>query len=185
MPEPTEIRTERLLLRPFRLTDADDVYAYASDPEWAPYLPLPSPYEYKHAEIHVAQSFLVSWNTHPTFAVSLDDTVIGTVQIRINAGNVTSELGYSIARRHWGKGLMVEAVAAVINWAFEEFDLVKVGARADIENRQSWRVMEKLGMKREGILRSQEPPNQVNPEKRADMVHYGILREEWEGRSER
>ena len=180
MAEPTEIRTERLLLRPFRLTDADDVYAYASDPEWAPYLPIPSPYEYKHAETHVAMSFLVSWDTHPTFAVSLEDTVIGTVQIRMNADNVTSELGYSIARKHWGKGLMVEAVAAVINWAFEEFDLVKVSARADIQNKQSWRVMEKLGMKREGILRSQEPPNPANPEKRADMVHYGILREEWE-----
>ena len=185
MPEPTEIRTERMLLRPFRLTDAEDVYAYASDPEWAHYLPIPSPDEYRHAEIHVAMSFLVSWDTHPTFAVSLDDTIIGTVQIRINEYNVTSELGYSIARKHWGKGLIAEAVAAVVNWAFEEFDLVKVSARADIHNRQSWRVMEKLGMKREGILRSQEPPNPANPEKRADMVHYGILREEWERQAER
>ena len=180
MPAPTEIRTKRLLLRPFRLKDADDVYAYASDPEWALYLPVPSPYEYRHAETHVAMSFLVSWDTHPTFAVSLDDTVIGTVQIRINADNVTSDLGYSIARKHWGKGLMVEAVSAVIEWAFDEFDIVKVGARADFRNRQSWRVMEKLGMKREGILRSQEPSNPADPEKRADMVHYGILREEWE-----
>ena len=180
MPEPTEIRTERLLLRPFRLTDADDVYAYAKDPEWGRFLPIPYPYEYRDAEIHVARSFLNSWDTHPTFAISLDDKTIGGVNVRLDAVRMTSELGYSIARKHWGKGLMVEAVDAVINWTFEEFDLVKVSARADIQNRQSWRVMEKLGMTREGILRSQEPPNPANPEKRADMVHYGILREEWE-----
>ncbi len=146
-------------------------------------MPLPSPYEYKYAEIHVAMSFLVSWDTLPTFAVVLDDRVIGTVQIRIAADKMTSDVGYSIARRHWGKGLMVEAVAAVIEWAFGAFDIVKVGAQADFRNRQSWRVMEKLGMKREGILRSQEPPNPVNPNERVDMVHYGILREEWESKA--
>ena len=185
MPAPTEIKTECLLLRPFRLTDADDVYAYAKDPEWSRFLPLPSPYEYRHAEIHVAQSFLNSWDTQPTFAISLDNTVIGGINVRIDADKVTADLGYSISREHWGKGLMVEAVTAVIDWVFDEFHLVKVGARADIQNRQSWRVMEKLGMKREGILRSQEPPSTANPGKRVDMVHYGILREEWESQAER
>lgn len=180
MAEPTEIRTERLLLRPFRLTDADDVYAYAKEPEFSRFLPLPSPYEYRHAEIHVAQSFLNSWDSQPTFAISLDEKIIGGINIRIDTDRMIADLGYGISREQWGKGLTVEAVAAVINWAFEEFDLVKVGARADVQNRQSWRVMEKLGMKREGILRSQEPPSPASPEKRADMVHYGILREEWE-----
>lgn len=180
MAEPTEIRTERLLMRPFRLKDADDVYAYAKEPEFGRFLPLPSPYEYRHAEVHVAQSFLNSWDTWPTFAISLDGTVIGGINVRIDVDKMTADLGYGIAREHWGKGLMVEAVAAVIEWSFGAFDIVKVGARADFRNRQSWRVMEKLGMKREGILRSQEPPNPANPNERVDMVHYGILREEWE-----
>ena len=185
MVEPTDIRTERLLLRPFRLTDADDVYAYAKDPEFSRFLPLPSPYEYRHAEIHVARSFLNSWDTQPTFAISLDDTVIGGINLRIDTQIMTADLGYGISREHWGKGLMVEAVSAVINWAFDEFGIAKVGARADFRNRQSWRVMEKLGMKREGVLRSQEPPNPVNPNERVDMVHYGVLREEWERQAER
>ncbi len=180
MAEPTEIRTERLLLRPFKLTDADDVYAYANDLEWSRFLPLPSPYELRHAESHVAKLFLVSWDRHPVFAICLDNRVIGDVQLRIDADSMTSDIGYSIARKHWGKGLTVEAVAAVMDWAFDEFDIVKVGARADLQNRQSWRVMEKLGMKREGVLRSQEPPYPVSPDERVDMVHYGILREEWE-----
>ena len=180
MAEPTEIRTERLLLRPFRLTDADDVYAYAKDQEFNRFLRLPSPYEYRHAEIHVARSFLNPWDTRPTFAISLDDTVIGGVNVRIDADKMTADLGYGIGREHWGKGVTAEAVAAVIEWVFGEFDIVKVGAQADFRNRQSWRVMEKLGMRWEGIIRSQEPPNPVRPEERVDMVHYGILREEWE-----
>ncbi len=179
MSAPTEIRTERLLLRPFRLTDADDVYAYAKDPEWGRFLPLPSPYEYRHAEDHVARSFLNSWDTCPTFAISLDGTVIGSVEVRIDADSMTADLGYGIARADWGKGLMGEAVGAVVNWMFEEFDVVKIGARADFHNRQSWRVMEKLGMKREGVLRSAKP-SATSPGRRMDMVHYGILREEWE-----
>ncbi len=184
MSAPTEIKTERLLLRPFRLNDVDDVYAYAKDPEWSRFLPLPSPYEYMHAETYVAQSFLAPWDAHPTFAVSLDDTVIGGINIRIDADSLTSEVGYSIAKEHWGKGLTVEAVTGVINWAFEEFDIVKVTARADFQNRQSWRVMEKLGMKREGILRSAMAPSAANPGERVDVVCYGVLREEWESQAE-
>ena len=60
-------RTERLLLRPFRLKDADDVYAYAKEPEFSRFLPLPSPYEYIHAETYVAASFLTAWNVQPRF----------------------------------------------------------------------------------------------------------------------
>ena len=182
MPKPTEIRTERLLLRPFSLKDADDVYAYAKDPEWGRFLPLPSPYEYRHAESHVADYFLAPWDTKPSFAITLDGVVIGATQIRIDTDNLTADIGYGIGRKHWDKGLTAEAVTAVINWAFEEFDLVKIGAYADLENRQSWRVMEKLGMKREGVLRS-VAPSAANPGERVDMVHYGMLREEWEGRT--
>jgi len=70
---------------------------------------------------------------------------------------------------------MVEDVVAAVNWLFEEFDTVKVAASADIENRQSRRVMEKLGMKREGLFRS-EMPGAIRPERRSDTVCYGVPR---------
>ena len=183
MSAPTEIKTERLLLRPFKLTDAGDVYAYAKDSEWGRFLPLPSPYEFRHAEMRVAELFLASWDTQPTFAISLDKRVIGDAQVRIALPNMTADLGYGIARAHWGKGLMVEAAAAAIKWAFDEFDIVKISAQTDLENRQSWRVMEKLGMKHEGILRN-DAPSAAIPGERSDTVHYGILREEWESQAE-
>lgn len=180
MPERTELRTGRLLLRPLQLTDVNAVYAYAKDPLWGRFLQLPKPYEFRHAEEYVARAVLNSWDTNPTFAITLHGEVIGTIGLRLNLGDGTAELGYSIARGHWGKGLMPEAAGAVIDWSFRDLGLARVTARAVLTNSRSWRVMEKLGMQREGILRS-AVPNSEGHDRRDDMVAYSILREEWEG----
>jgi len=74
---------------------------------------------------------------------------------------------------------MPEAAKAVIQWGFGERGLAKIWAKADPRNRRSWRVMEKLGMTREGLLRGHL---KVRGE-RVDDVYYGILREEWESQS--
>ena len=177
--EPVTLVTERLSLRPFEPTDVDDVYAYARDPEWGRFLPLPSPYEYEHAVEYVEGSMNASWTTTPVFAICLNGRVVGSTSIRVDARNRTAGLGYAIAREHWGKGLVAEAVEAVIDWAFETFDLAKVTAMADIKNTRSWRVMEKLGMRRDGVLRS-ELQSDADPGSRQDMVVYSVLREEWQ-----
>ena len=172
------LRTERLLLRPFKLEDVDDVYAYAKDPEWERYLglPLPQPYTRRDAEEYIAGRVLADWSTVPTFAIVLDSTVIGGIGLRISAAHQMGELGYALARVHWGKGLMPEAAKAVMEYGFVEHGLAKIYASADLENRRSTRVMEKLGMTREGILRS----HSAKRGERRDDVVYGILREEWE-----
>ena len=94
----------------------------------------------------------------------------------VDQENEIGVLGYAIATEHWGKGLMPEAARAVIGWAFTERGLAKVHAWTDASNTQSQRVMEKLGMTSEGVLRS----HGKGREGRVDHVHYGILREEWE-----
>lgn len=73
--------------------------------------------------------------------------------------------------------MTAEAARAVIEWAFDAFELLKVSATADLLNTQSWRVMEKLGMQREGILRN----DRILRNRRQDVVHYGILKSEWIG----
>ena len=178
--EPVTLRTDRLLLRPFGLADVDDVYAYARDSEWGRYLPVPSPYDYRHAVAFVARSVLTSWVTNPVFPICLNGRVVGGINIQVDACNATAEMGYSIAREHWGKGLVAEAAKAVMGWAFRAFDLAKATATVDIANTGSWRVMEKLGMRREGVLRS-DRPGEADPGARQDMVIYSILREEWQG----
>ena len=64
-----ELRTERLLLRPFAPAGADDVLAYAADEEWGRYLPLPHPYTRQHAQEFVARAIQDSQQTIPTFAI--------------------------------------------------------------------------------------------------------------------
>ena len=177
--EQPELQTERLTLRRFRLTDVDDVVAFANDEEWQYFLPLPYPYEYVHAERFVAESFLRDWKSKPAFAIVLDDSVIGEINLSIDTKRQTAEMGYAIGRKHWGNGYGTEGASAVVNWAFEIFCLAKVSAFANIDNKRSWRVMERIGMTREGVLRSDAPDGR-DPSRRQDAVYYGILREEWE-----
>ena len=81
-----------------------------------------------------------------------------------------------LSREYWGKGLATEAARAVIGWAFQTSGINRVFAYCDPRNVGSWRVMEKIGMRREGVLRSHL---KWNGEYR-DALYYGILRDEWE-----
>ena len=179
MTRPINLKTRRLLLRPFELSDAREVYEYAQDPDWSHFLPLPSPYTYRDAEEFVASSFASDWNTNPHFAISLSGSVIGSINIRLDLRNSAAEIGYAIGRAHWGRGITLEAGRAAVDWAFREYNLARICAKADLENGQSWRVMEKLGMQREGITRS-SGPSEHDPNIREDTVTYSILRDEWE-----
>ncbi len=147
------LRTERLLLRRFEWGDVDDALAYRSDPEFARYLRhIPQPFTREHAEAFVRQNIEEPWDEMPTFAVVLDGRVIGTVNLDIDAAARTAMIGYAIARAHWGKGLVVEAARAVLDWAFAEHRLVEVWASTLPKHVRSQRVMEKLGMVREEAL---------------------------------
>ncbi len=180
MVERIELRTERLLLRPYRLGDVEDELAYRSDPEFARYLyHLPQPFTRRHAEEMVAVAVSEPWEKFQTFAVVLEGSVIGTVNLEQDAENRTAMLGYAIGRDFWGKGLTPEAARAVIDWGFEAFGLAKIWASTDARHERSWRVMEKLGMRREGLLRG----HNLARGERHDSVQYGLLREEWVARA--
>ena len=100
MTKPTELRTERLLLRPFRLSDIDDVLEYASDPEWATY--YPRPYDRGRAEYVVAQAVLTSRDKGAVFAVEHDGRVIGLISLTVDPEDKTAELGLRHRQRHVG-----------------------------------------------------------------------------------
>ena len=114
----------------------------------------------------------------PNFAVVLDGTVIGDVWLDINRENEAGEIGFSIARAHWGNGLATEASAAVMDWGFKTERLAKMAARSDPLHKRALRVLEKLGMTQEGVLRSQG----IRRGNRVDDAVYGILRGEWDQR---
>ena len=170
-----ELKTERLQLRPFDFNDVDDVLGYASEPEFGVYLLLPQPYTRDDAAQFVARQLLDEWSTRPTFAIVLHQHVVGGIGLRIDKEDNRAEMGYALARPHWGRGLTLEAANAVMAWGFERYSLHKVCAAAALENRRSWRVMEKLGMTREGLRRSHSKVG----DKHVDYVSYGILHAEW------
>ena len=88
--------TARLLLRPFRLRDVDDVLIYAMDPEWARYLPVPQPYTPADAEKFIAGQVLLDREVHPAWAIEHAGAVIGGINLRFHFDHHVGEMGYSI-----------------------------------------------------------------------------------------
>ena len=168
-----EIRTPRLILRPYRFDDVDAVLAYGSDEAWARYLDVPQPYTRRSAEEDVARAILAD-AASPMWAIVHEGRVCGGITL-IDRGAATAELGYSLARPLWGQGIVTEAAAAVVAYGFDTLGLVRIYASTDVRNTPSWRVMEKLGMQREGVLRR----HRLIHGELVDEVFYGILREEW------
>jgi ribosomal-protein-alanine N-acetyltransferase len=89
-----------------------------------------------------------------------------------------AELGYALSRDYWGRGLMAEAVCAMISFGFDKMNLNRIEARCIAENVASARVMEKAGMIYEGTLRQREL---IKGEHR-DIKVYSVLRDERRGR---
>ena len=173
---PEEIPTRRLLLRPFRVTDADDVFGYASDAEWRRFLPVPDPYTRHDAQAFIDMTVRSDPNVRQHWAISRDGKAIGGVNMRFFDERRIAEVGYSIAHDSWGRGYAAEAVTALIDAAFGMLPmLIRVRAFADARNARSIRVMEKAGMSREGVHRS----NRFLRGKPIDELCYAILRDEW------
>lgn len=174
---PESIESERSLLRPYRMDDIEDILTYAVEESWSRHMPIPYPYQRKDAEEWIAKLTLRDKDVHASWALTLDEKVIGGVDLIRQVSSRSGSLGYSLSPAHWNKGLMTEAVGAVIDCAFENLeDLNRIWAWADARNGASIRVMEKLGMTREGCLRQ----HNVIREEFVDAVHCGILREEWQ-----
>ena len=165
---PIELRTERLRLRPFRAGDVDDTLAYRDDREFARFLPhIPQPFTREDAEKHVALNLSEPWDQSPTFAVVLHNTVIGTVNLELDADKRSAMLGYAIGRVWWRQGFATEAARAVMTWGIEVFGLQRIWASTDARNVRSLRVLQKLGLRRDSIRvgdrlgRSGEPIDEV------------------------
>jgi RimJ/RimL family protein N-acetyltransferase len=113
-------------------------------------------------------------------ALRWDDTLIGTATL-FNFENHRAEIGYGLARSHWGNGYMHEALQALIVYAFQELGLHRIEADVDPRNSASIRTVERLGFEREGYLRERW---QVNGEIQ-DALFFGLLRPDWEASNDR
>jgi ribosomal-protein-alanine N-acetyltransferase len=173
----TILRTERLLLRPFKEDDVEAALNYRDDEAFARFLPhIPQPFTRADAERFVTANMEEPWEKFATFAIELDGRLIGTVNLDIDVDKQIAMVGYAISRERWGEGIAFEAARAVISWGFPTFGLAKIWAATDARHQRSRRVMEKLGMQHEGTLRAHSLGRDGL---RTDQVMYGLLREEW------
>ncbi len=172
------IETERLILRRYVVEDAEDMYKnWASDPEVTAFLSWPT-----HADVSVTKGILENWVSHYdegrtyNWGITLkgNDHVIGNIAVVERSERTCSyELGYCLGRGYWGRGIMPEALRAVIQYLFaEEKDLNRVYASHDLRNKKSGRVMEKAGMHYDGSLRASKKNNHGFH----DTAYYSILR---------
>jgi len=152
---PTELLTPRLRLRPTQAEDAEAIFAgFAQDAEVTRYLTWRP-----HTDISQTREFLAgrqaAWakGDDLTWAIALRqaDACIGLIGLRRHG--FKADMGYVLARPFWGRGLMPEAARAVVDWAFVDPGIHRVWATCDVDNLSSARVLEKVGMTREGILR--------------------------------
>lgn len=155
MKPPTHIETARLILRKPVAADTARIYeAYARDAEVTRYLTWRPHRTLADGEEPAAQR-LAAWETGRYFSwvITLKEggELIGMISARPEDWRV--DLGYVLARAYWGRGYMTEAVRAVTDWALGEPEVFRVWAVCDVENPASARVLEKAGLRREGILR--------------------------------
>lgn len=116
-----------------------------------------------------------------TLAITLRGTVIGAVGVVVSAKDQHAELGYWMGARYRDRGFATEAAQAVVRWAFRSLGLRRVFAQVLGGNRASARVLEKIGLVREGVRRKH-----IRKGSRwYDAHQFGILREEvtWRTRS--
>lgn len=152
---PEHISTERLLLRVPRLDDATAIFdGWAQDTEVTRYLTW-RPHERIEQTEEFVQNCLRAWEIETRFPymITLKDNseVIGMIDPRIEGPKVG--IGYGAARAYWGKGYVHESTRAIIEWAFRQTSIYRVYATTDVENVASQRVLEKVGMQCEGILK--------------------------------
>lgn len=153
------IETERLRLRPWRMTDLEDFYHYAQNPEvgpWAGWKP--------HENIEESREILTRWvegdgdDTNIALEYKPTGKAIGSIGIEVGGSRPNipgcKSLGYVLGRDYWGQGLMSEAVHAALDYAFREMKLRLLTVNHYTINDRSRRVIEKAGFFYEGTLRN-------------------------------
>ena len=143
------LETERLILRPWAESDAEDLYKYAKDPLIGPIAGFPA-----HTSIENSREIIKNVLSAPeTYAVVLKETgkPVGSIGImlkdnsNLKLNSDEGEIGYWIGVPYWGKGLIPEAMEEILRYGFEDLSLEKIWCGYFDGNNKSWRVQEKCG----------------------------------------
>ncbi len=168
--------TKRLIVRPVRIGDAQDLFDYSRDPEVARHVLWEA-----HKSVHQTRQYVrfllrqYRLCAPSSFVIELRQTgrVIGTIgYMWVQPENRSAEVGYSLSRAYWNQGIMSEALSAVVEFGFESLHLNRVEAQHESDNPASGRVMEHVGMRHEGHLRQRL----YNKGRFVDVELYAVLK---------
>jgi len=172
--EHTVLETERLILRPVMMNDAEDMYAYAKDEEVTRYV-FPRHRTLDETKISIATFFMAAPLGKFAIELKANHRMIGTIDLRVDAEAGTGELGYVLNQAYWGKGIVPEAAKRLIQLGFTELQLIRIWAVHDLRNPNSGRVMEKIGMIQESTVKQ---ARKIKGEV-VDIVTYGVTKQAW------
>jgi aminoglycoside 6'-N-acetyltransferase len=173
------LRSDRLLLRPFRAADAPVVSAYRSDPQIARYQGWDAPYPLDAAIAFVEGLAGRDPRAEGWFQWALerlcDGALIGDVGVNRHDQGRQAEIGFTLAGAFQGRGYAAEAVRRVVAHLLVEEGLHRVHASVDGRNERSARLLERVGFRREGVERQ----SQWWKGEWTDDVRYAVLASEW------
>lgn len=176
---PTRIATARTLLRRLTADDVPAIFEMYSHPEVTRYWSAAPYTEMAQAEKRVAEALdhYAKDTAYPLAVVRIeDDRVIGNCTLwNFHRQNRRAEVGYALARPYWGQGYNHEAMTALIDFAFGEMQLHRLEADIDPRNVPSAKTLERLGFRKEGLLRERW----IVEGEVSDSAVYGLLASEW------
>jgi len=171
----TVLVTKRLTLRQLEPHDAESIERLAGEKDVADTtLNMPHPYPAGSASSFIhARSEAAARGDGYSFAITLSESeaFLGIVGLHVVKAHNMAELGYWVGKPYWRNGYCTEAAARMVQFAFEDLKLNRVYAAAMTRNPASYKVMEKIGMKFEGILRNHIRKGDAYE----DLRYYGLL----------
>lgn len=179
------LTTRRLLLRPFRLSDGPSVERLAGMREIADTtLMIPHPYPIGGGALWIADH-AAAWARRENLTLAVcahasPDELIGAINLHMSLTHSHGEIGYWMSVMNWGHGFATEAARALVGYAFDTVALHRVQARHFTRNVASGRVLQKLGMRREGVHR--DAFRRFG--RFEDVTVYAVLASEWNGAPE-
>jgi [ribosomal protein S5]-alanine N-acetyltransferase len=186
MPDTTEhpiffptLETERLILRQLTFEDTDFIFQHFSDPQVTEYLMDEPPLTDSSQAQEIIRFFMEpEGKTQNRWGMirKTDQRLIGTCGFhKWDKERFRTEMGYDLTPACWGQGYMTEALRAMISSGFERMALNRIDAMVYVDNPRSYKLLEKLGFKREGVLRDYFCLDGIF----YDHLIYSLLRREW------
>ncbi|TQR19485.1 GNAT family N-acetyltransferase [Psychrobacillus vulpis] len=173
------LETNRLKLMEIKKENADSIFRIFSDDEVTRYYGMAS-FEQKEQAINMINSFTKNFQDKRSIRWGIfwkeTSELVGTVGLNnLQLSQKRTEIGYDLLPSYWRKGIVSEAVEAVVRYCFEELDLYRIAAVTFTENESSYKLLLKLGFQKEGMLRGYIYQN----DKSNDTFVFSLIKPEW------